>query len=632
MEPSMLECDLVLKGGVTSGIVYPKAIVALARDYRFRSIGGTSAGAIAAAAAAAAEYRRQKSAAASFEGFDALSGLPDELGKPAAGASGSRLLALFQPQPSTRSLFKFLLSFLGTDRTETGEPAPKGILSKIATWLLIGRVCGRAIWHFPWYALLGALVALGFAWLLGVPFVSLRLPALVVLTLAAAIAFAFWGIWRAALKLPSNGFGLCRGFDRARDGSTHLTSWLHRMLQTTAGCAPAQLLTFGDLASVEIELRTVTTNLCYGHPHRLPFAAGEAWPFYCADEWRELFPADVLDHLEARRPSRLRDPQTEADRDYARAAARLAREQKLTPLPDAADLPVIVAVRLSLSFPLLLAAVPIYMLDPRDGASAPAKKCWFSDGGLSSNFPLHFFDTAIPVRPTFAINLQASEGAVPDASRVILPATNRDGLSRAWKGIDEKQPEPAVLAAFLLAIVDVMQNWRDNSLLRLPGYRDRVVSIALEPHEGGLNLSMPSPLIEKLAGYGERAAQQLALHFLPQNAARCAAVGIQTTWQNHRWVRLLSTLSALERLVEQLEPFWSATQGDSERYIDLLDPAITPEAPSYNHFSDAQRRLALDYLVQTRATLAACHDAIQAGSLTLNTPKPALHFRLTSES
>ena len=48
-----LECDLVMRGGITSGIVYTCAIAKLAETYRFRSIGGTSAGAIAAAATAA---------------------------------------------------------------------------------------------------------------------------------------------------------------------------------------------------------------------------------------------------------------------------------------------------------------------------------------------------------------------------------------------------------------------------------------------------------------------------------------------------------------------------------------------------------------------------------------------------
>jgi predicted acylesterase/phospholipase RssA len=48
-------CDLVMKGGITSGIVYPTLALTLARKYRFASIGGTSAGAIAAALCAAAE-------------------------------------------------------------------------------------------------------------------------------------------------------------------------------------------------------------------------------------------------------------------------------------------------------------------------------------------------------------------------------------------------------------------------------------------------------------------------------------------------------------------------------------------------------------------------------------------------
>jgi len=45
-----------MRGGITSGIVYPRAIANLAETYNFRSIGGTSAGAIAAAATAAAQF------------------------------------------------------------------------------------------------------------------------------------------------------------------------------------------------------------------------------------------------------------------------------------------------------------------------------------------------------------------------------------------------------------------------------------------------------------------------------------------------------------------------------------------------------------------------------------------------
>ena len=35
-------CDVVMKGGITSGVVYPHAICELARTYRFVDVGGTS--------------------------------------------------------------------------------------------------------------------------------------------------------------------------------------------------------------------------------------------------------------------------------------------------------------------------------------------------------------------------------------------------------------------------------------------------------------------------------------------------------------------------------------------------------------------------------------------------------------
>ncbi len=49
---------MVMKGGITSGVVYPLAVTKLAERFVFKNIGGTSAGAIAAAATAAAELGR----------------------------------------------------------------------------------------------------------------------------------------------------------------------------------------------------------------------------------------------------------------------------------------------------------------------------------------------------------------------------------------------------------------------------------------------------------------------------------------------------------------------------------------------------------------------------------------------
>ena len=58
-----------MKGGITSGVVYPNTVSRLAETYRFVSIGGTSAGAIAAAATAAAEYRRAQGSGEGFEKY-----------------------------------------------------------------------------------------------------------------------------------------------------------------------------------------------------------------------------------------------------------------------------------------------------------------------------------------------------------------------------------------------------------------------------------------------------------------------------------------------------------------------------------------------------------------------------------
>src|SRR3954469_15915406 len=72
----LLECDLVMKGGITSGVVYPLAVCELATVYRLRSVGESSAGAIAAAAAACAELGRATG------GFEKLARLPHQLTEP----------------------------------------------------------------------------------------------------------------------------------------------------------------------------------------------------------------------------------------------------------------------------------------------------------------------------------------------------------------------------------------------------------------------------------------------------------------------------------------------------------------------------------------------------------------------
>src|SRR5262245_61139172 len=108
--PPPRHCDVIMKGGITSGVVYPAAGVELAKRFTLKSIGGASAGAIAAALFAAAEYRR--SALGSSVGFEELATYPAKFG--ATTSSGaSFLLSLFQPSEEGRKSFRLLLAFLG---------------------------------------------------------------------------------------------------------------------------------------------------------------------------------------------------------------------------------------------------------------------------------------------------------------------------------------------------------------------------------------------------------------------------------------------------------------------------------------------------------------------------------------
>src|SRR5687767_6792738 len=99
-----------MKGGVTSGVVYPGAIAEIAKLYRLRSLGGTSAGAIGAAAAAAMEFGR--TSGRNVGARSELAGLAAELGEDVGGEP--LLLRLFEPDPDTANLFH-----LGLDMSKT---------------------------------------------------------------------------------------------------------------------------------------------------------------------------------------------------------------------------------------------------------------------------------------------------------------------------------------------------------------------------------------------------------------------------------------------------------------------------------------------------------------------------------
>jgi hypothetical protein len=110
-----------------------------------------------------------------------------------------------------------------------------------------------------------------------------------------------------------------------------------------------------------------------------------------------------------------------------------------------------------------------------------------------------------------------------------------------------------------------MQGWRDNMLLRAPGHRDRIAHVLLAPKEGGLNLTMDAAQIDDIAERGREAAARLRRRFSQEPAD-----GEVLTWTNHRWVRFLTFMTALE---ESLATFRTRAPWD------LLD-GRTP-LPSY---------------------------------------------------
>ena len=593
--PTVRYCDIVMKGGITSGVVYPPAVVELAKTFTFRNIGGTSAGAIAAAVTAAAEFGRQHN----VDGFARLASLPADLGTPVSPRGDSLLLSLFQPQKETNALFKTVVASLGNKRFKAFKILLAAIRNFI-TWALLGAVPGLvfivlaiccAQGSFRWISILAGLI-------------------LIVVGLVLAVAL---GIYERVTKaIPDNHFGLCSGFTEAPNVPV-LTSWLSQLINETAGIDPnGPPLTFGDLWGADekdprINLLMMTTNLTTGRPHQLPLIYRTF--YFDPSEWSKFFPANVIDWL-------LSKSEDEDSMEFA----------PLRQLPAARDLPVVVATRMSLSFPILLSAVPVYARDfgrVKEEDRKP-QKCWFSDGGICSNFPVHFFDSALPRWPTFAINLRPFHPDHPD-SAVFMPDKNMGGITEWFSNFDQGSGRDR-LFGFFGAILHTLESWNDNMQTRLPGYRDRIVHISLNNKtEGGLNLNMPPDLILELGRRGEEAARLLTEHFtLPADE-------IEASWDNHRWVRYRSMMGLLEQLLKQIEFTIENPAPGDRSYHELILRDFDQAPLSYKWKNESERKFANRATEELMALVAKwralrVHD--RNSTFTKDTPKPQPELRV----
>lgn len=546
--PALDECDLIMKGGITSGVVYPTAVCTLAARYRIRRIGGSSAGAIGAVLTAAAEYRRATSPDWDDAGFEALNEVPRLL------TDGDTLFQLFRPSPSTRGIFGFLLTLLDKARGRTVRAlTAAGILIRstlpvflavlvaaLLPGLLVGRwLAGPGRWGQVWLSLL--------VWL----------PGALLLALAVGAVLA---TLRAVRAIDANGFGLAKGHaaadEVAPDAVPPLTDWLTARINVVAGRAPDDPpLTYGDLWGAratawyldrtiandgaprltdlqrfdpefdpDIDLLTMTTCLTLGLPYVFPFQSDLF--HYCPSCMAEYFPDSVTKHLDSH--SRPAGPFEHDDRrlgtDCPRHPGVAVRR-----LPHVPDLPIVLAARLSLSFPVLISAVPLYYLDlDKTPERQGLVTAWFSDGGITSNFPMHFFDAPLPSRPTFGINLASTDARYPGNDVAMSP----QGSSRL-----PRETELTSLVGFLRSVVDTMQNWPDTMQAAAPGFRDRIVVVYLPADEGGLNLKMSSRQIESLAARGRRAGEKVLTEF---------------DFPAHRWSRFRIVMNGLTVALERI--------------------------------------------------------------------------------
>lgn len=467
-------CDVVMKGGITSGVVYPAAIDVVKDEYRLCNVGGTSAGAIAAAAAAAAEYGRERPGG----GFDALTALSDEL------AQDGFIQTLFHPSRPARPYLRLMLSLQRAKKT--GDRVRAGLtwagrmawVPAVVTALVVAVLLAYGVDRFGG----GRERATVLAWIaLGVVVAA----AVVVAAIAAIVARA---VLLALRHLPRNFFGVATGMPERGESGPALTPWLHERIQECAGREGDAPLTFADLETAGVKLQMMTTDLAEARPVRLPLddppddLDGYEGYLYDRAELERLFPRPVVDHMD-----RVSQPLPGAPA----ACAHL----RVLPGPQ---MPVIVATRLSLSFPGLLSAVPLWTV--RDGHPV---KHWLSDGGIGSNFPIHLFDSWLPTRPTFGLNFVPAPRAA-DVART-------DGSTVA-----ATRPRAEVrdsMVAFVRQILDTMQNWRDTLQAELYGFNDRVYDIRLEEGEGGLNLGMGPEVVRRLVDKGRDAGEWAVREF-----------------------------------------------------------------------------------------------------------------------
>lgn len=164
-----------------------------------------------------------------------------------------------------------------------------------------------------------------------------------------------------------------------------------------------------------------------------------------------------------------------------------------------------------------------------------------------------------------------------------MPARNSSGISSAARF---NQFEGIV--GFFSALFDTARNWGDTELMVMPGYRDRIVHVHTAPDEGGMNLTMPPHVIEAMTLRGQAAGRALVERF-----AETPGTASGLSWDNHRWVRYRSALTALAAQLERFGRAWRDAPEGERSYRELVDRGDDVGPSGYRFATDAQRALAV---------------------------------------
>lgn len=717
-------CDVVLDGGVINGVVYPGFLIELARKFRFRSLGGTSVGAIAAALAAACEYNRRYGSNNGFN--EGLAKMPGELADWVNEAEKiTRIRSLFQPDPTVRPIFNWFVDLLGgrlnninamvaeeLERIKatalTGQVNKADSLSyelpdkpwSIArlicrVWLKTMHHLGPNIFEMLLWALLAFVCVvivnpLSVFWQVVLPQYFFLVGALVVSPLLCFSKQIYM-----LIRLP--GSGACSGMRSEKSPNQGLSEWLHEGVQKAANMPLHKPLTFSNLWAApngpkgatdnsepkSIDLRMITTCLSHGRIYELPLTDNSLTLMFKLSEFKPYFPTEVIDHL--RRVSKrlsfdscalLQKKYDERiaaiDRTTNKGLVKLSKlkllASRIDPIfsapedvdsglndPDirelpSADLPIVVAARFSMSCPMLFQNLPLIGFNfDTDFEDLDFVRLWFSDGGIGSNFPIHLFDKSIPRWPSFGLKILDDPPRLNSQDKPIktyIPFAHKDGSDdnllyprdRGAFTIVKSPPSFSNFIKLLFSIYTSAKDGHDQSFLRMPDVRNRVVRIYMNNRAGNmLNLKIePKQIIDLALIVGAEGGRNAALAYLGQQQNPRYATWVNS-WQDHRWVRFNLLTQGLR---SYLKGFTTAVNSvglpettDGNSLIDqIMQASSTPPLRS--------RPLMRDEIVLTQAqsdellaivkSISALENQLHALDLPqpyLPEPMPVLRFK-----